>query len=471
MQKCGRFPRLVLVLIAAILWLNTARPTQSSPSQVETTILPQWFFESDQSAASLGYAVSNAGDVNGDGYEDILVGAPKYNGGTYKAGTVFAFYGSAGGLSPWPSWTFGGDQTGEDFGFAVAAAGDVNHDGFDDIVIGAPRYNGDQSREGRVYAFYGSAAGLPATPDWQMESNLVEAYLGWSVATAGDVNKDGYADVLIGAKWATNTFTNEGLAQLYLGSAAGLASAPAWQRFGEQTGASFGTAVSTAGDLNQDGYADFMVGAPQHNGSEEDAGEVQIFCGASGGPAAEPCQIISGTQLSEQLGTALDGGGDVNGDDLDDIIIGAPGQNMVKLYSGLTTAPVWTAVSDQDGAQFGTAVHLNSDINGDSYADLVIGAYTYSAGQATEGKIFVFYGSLTGLSKNPDWTAEGNKAEAEFGFSLGGSDVDGDDQAELLVGSPNYRKETELRGRAFLFEGIPGSTTGYTIFLPFLTSQ
>ena len=470
MQICGRFPQFVLCLLATFCWLLVAQPAQSVPLPTEPTNVPTWFYESDQAAASLGYSVSGAGDVNGDGYEDVLVGAPKYNSGTYKAGTVFAFYGSAGGLTPWPNWSFGGDQTGGDFGFSVAAAGDVNHDGYADILIGAPRYNGDQSREGRVYGFYGSATGLSASPDWQIEGDLVDAYLGWSVAPAGDVNNDSYDDVIVGAKWAADTFTNEGMVQLYLGGAAGLSSAPVWTRFGGQPGASLGTAVSAAGDLNQDNYDDFLVGVPLHNGSQEDAGQVLIFCGNSSGQPGEPCQTINGSKLDERLGEAVSGIGDITGDGTAEFIIGAPGQDAATVYSGLNSSPIWTAVSGQENTQFGTAVHL-SDINGDSYADAIIGAFTYSADQATEGKIFVYYGGITGLDATPSWIAEGNKAEAEFGFALGTSDVDGDAQAELLVGSPNYRKETELRGRAFLFEGIPGSDPTHHLFLPLITNQ
>jgi hypothetical protein len=481
MPKCAYFPRVVLFLCAAIAWLIVIQIAQAlilqstAAAETATFNFPKWYYESDQASASLGFSIGGAGDVNGNGFEDVVVGSPKYSGTTHKAGTVFAFYGSPGGLQSLPQWRFDGDQTGADLGAAVAAAGDINGDGFADILVAAPRYNHDQSREGRVYAFYGSSTGLPSTPNWQIESDLVEAYLGWSVAAAGDVNNDGFDDVIVGAKWARGSLDNEGMAQLYLGSKTGLASLPAWTIFGGQAGASLGTAVSPAGDINKDGYDDVIVGAPLYNSDEEDAGQALIFCGTSAGLEQAPCWTITGTQTNGRLGEAVNGAGDVNGDGYDDLVIGEPGQDAVHLFAGtsagLPTAPFWTAVSDQPGAQFGTAVHISSDINDDGYSDLLIGAYIYSADQSQEGRIYAYYGGIGGPTAQPDWIAEGNKAEAEFGFALGGSDVDGDGQAELLVGSPNYRKETELRGRAFLFEGLPASSTENTLFLPLILSN
>ncbi|MBK8901816.1 MAG: FG-GAP repeat protein [Anaerolineaceae bacterium] len=481
MQKCGRFPFVVLLVCMAAAWLMAAHLSPAVvpgvTAQTDTINFPQWYFESDQAAASLGFAASGAGDVNGDGFEDILVGAPKYSGAVHKAGTVLAFYGSASGLQPGPQWRFDGDQTGAELGFAVAAAGDVNDDGFDDVLLSAPRYNQDHTREGRVYAFYGAPGGLPPTPDWQVESNLVEAYLGWSVAGAGDVNNDGFADVIIGAKWAQQNFFNEGMVQLYLGSAAGLENLPAWTVYGGQAGASLGTAVSSAGDINHDGFADVLVGVPLFDASEEDAGRVLAFCGLVAGLAQTPCWSVTGMQQNGRLGEAVSGGGDVTGDGLDDVVIGAPGQNAtvpeagaVFLFggsaAGLSTESWWTAVANQSFAHFGAAVNMHHDLNGDSLHDVLVGAYTYSADQSQEGRLYAFYGALGGPGAQPDWIAEGNKAEAEFGFALGSSDVDGDGQAEVLAGAPNYRKETELRGRIFLFEPVPGGTAVDELFLP-----
>ena len=106
--------------------------------------------------------MATAGDVNGDGYSDVIVGAPRYDNGQTDEGRAFVYHGSAAGLAPPPAWTAEGNQAGADFGGSVATAGDVNGDGYSDVIVGAPVYDNGQTDEGRAFVYHGSAAGLGA---------------------------------------------------------------------------------------------------------------------------------------------------------------------------------------------------------------------------------------------------------------------------------------------------------------------
>jgi hypothetical protein len=165
------------------------------------------------------------------------------------------YFGSATGLSRTPNWTAESDQDVAQFGYAVATAGDVNGDGYDDVIVGAFYYVDGEDREGAAFVYYGSATGLSTSPNWTAEGNQAVALFGHSVGTAGDVNGDGYDDVIVGA-WG---FAPGGQAYAFYGSATGL-SAPNWTGDGEQGGAEFGWSVGTAGDVNGDGYDDVIVG-------------------------------------------------------------------------------------------------------------------------------------------------------------------------------------------------------------------
>lgn len=444
-----------------------------------------WFYESVQASADLGYAVGSAGDVNGDGYLDVVVGAVKYAQSSVKGGAVFLFYGGPGGLRSQPDWFFGTDMNGAELGAAVAGAGDVNGDGYDDLIVGAPGCSSPEPKEGCVFVFYGAAGGLRSTPDQILQLDRRDSYLGTAVDAAGDVNGDGYADVIIGAKWYTDNQTNEGAAFLFLGGADGLSATPAWQFKGNQGGASLGTAVAGVGDVNGDGFDDVLVGAPffDHDNAI-DAGYAALFLGSADGLTAAPTWELSGSHTNARLGYAVAGAGDVNGDGLPDFLIGAPGWpnpadqavGAAFLFAGTdnwtTVTPLWTAVSDQPNAQFGAAVSSAGDMNGDGYADVVVGAYRYSQGQSKEGAIFIYLGTPGGPTPLPHWTAEGNKADTMFGFSVApAGEVNGDGYADLLVGAPEYRNQTELRGRAFLFTGRDANAPTCTIFLPIISNN
>jgi hypothetical protein len=183
--------------------------------------------EGDQTDAYLGASVSDAGDVNGDGYADVIAGASDYDAGETDEGAAFIFLGSATGIANATPATadaqLEADQPFSWLGASVSGAGDVNGDGYADVIVGASDYDAGKTDEGAAFVFLGGASGIadgnPATADAQIAARQVEAYLGWSVSGAGDVNGDGYADVIVGATDYDAGETDEGAAFLFLGNA------------------------------------------------------------------------------------------------------------------------------------------------------------------------------------------------------------------------------------------------------------
>ncbi len=424
-----------------------------------------WTAESDQASAYFGNSVSTAGDVNGDGYSDIVIGARLYNNGETYEGRAYVYYGSAGGLSATANWTAESDQAGAEYGNSVTTAGDVNGDGYSDVIVGDYAYDNGEIQEGRAYVYYGSADGLSATANWTAESNKEGAFFGNSVSTAGDVNGDGYSDVIVGAFNYDNGQTEEGRAYVYHGSASGLSLTANWTAESNQAGAYFGYSVSTAGDVNGDGYSDVIIGAVLYDNSQVDEGRVFVYHGSSSGLSATSNWIAESDQASAHFGHSVSIAGDVNGDGYSDVIVGAytydngeTDEGRAFVYhgsaSGLSASANWTAESDQVSALFGCSVSTAGDVNGDGYSDVIIGAFYYDNGQTDEGRAYVYYGLSSGLSTTANWTAESDQDIAQFGWSVStAGDVNGDGYSDVIVGANYYNNGQPSEGRAFVYHG------------------
>jgi Na+-transporting NADH:ubiquinone oxidoreductase subunit NqrB len=364
---------------------------------------PAWTADGGQQNANLGEATSNAGDVNGDGFDDIIVASNDYDNGQTNEGRAFVYLGSAAGLSTSPAWTAESDQQQALFGSSVSSAGDVNADGFDDIIVGAYLYDNGQTNEGRAFVYLGSAAGLSTSPAWTAESDQQGAQFGRSVSSAGDVNADGFDDVIVGARRYDNGHTNEGRAFVYLGSAAGLSTSPAWTAESDQQDAYFGVPVSSAGDVNADGFDDVIVGAELYDNGQTNEGRAFVYLGSAAGLSTSPAWTAEGDQQTAYFGKSVSSAGDVNADGFADVIVGAylydngqTNEGRAFMYlgsaSGLSTSAAWTAESDQQDANFGNSVSSAGDINGDGASDVIVAAYHYDNEQSGEGRVFVFYG-------------------------------------------------------------------------------
>jgi len=209
--------------------------------------------------ARFGAAVSTAGDVNGDGRSDVIIGAPQFSNGQAGEGAVFIYHGAPGQLNPTIQQQLERNQAGANFGSAVAGAGDLNGDGYFDIIAGANNWTNGQASEGIVLTYRGSASGVLPGSAGAIELNFANARLGTSVAEGGDINGDGYADVVVSMPNFTNPETNEGRVYVYLGSPVGLSG----NQFIESnlSNARFGSSVAGGGDVDGDGYSDIVIGA------------------------------------------------------------------------------------------------------------------------------------------------------------------------------------------------------------------
>jgi hypothetical protein len=423
------------------------------------SLTPDWFVDGDQTLAFLGQVVAPAGDVNGDGYDDVLVSAPSWDNGQSNEGCVRLYLGSANGLGTTPAWTREGDQATAVFGSSVAAAGDVNGDGYDDVLVGARGYDGSYENEGRVFLFLGSAAGLESDAAWTVDGGQTDGGFGWSVAGAGDVNADGYADVIVGAFFYDSGEVDEGAAFLYLGSGSGPSTTADWVAEGDQAGAGLGWSVATAGDVDGDGHADVIVGVRYFDGAEIDEGAARVYLGGAAGLAATPAWVATGGEEGANFGWSVATAGDVDGDGYADVIVGAPRADVPWLDAGvasvflgsrlgLSATPAWTAGSAQQSAQYGWSVAAAGDVDGDGFGDVVVGAYHYDNGFPSEGAAFVYRGSPGVPAAIASWHVAGGAGATAHGFCVDyAGDLNADGASDLIAGDPYFTGTATAEGR------------------------
>jgi hypothetical protein len=462
---------------------------------VSVKILAQGFVINGENADDKSGRASTAGDVNGDGLDDLIIGAfgadPSNKTNAGKSYVVFGKIDDTTiNLSAIASGTGGfvinGENAGDESGFPVSTAGDVNGDGLDDLIVGSAEA---ESSAGKSYVIFGKkdsvAINLSAiasgTGGFVINGENANDLSGCSVSTAGDVNGDGLDDLIVGAyKADPNSRKNAGKSYVIFGkrdSAAINLSAIAsgtggFVINGENTDNDSGFSVSTAGDVNGDGLDDLIVGA---NGTNSDTGKSYVIFGKKDSTAIELSAIASGTggfvingeNVGDWSGISVSSAGDINGDGLDDLIVGAQNANLngksrvgkSYIVFGKTdsTAINLSAIASGTGGFVingenandlsGCSVSTAGDVNGDGLDDLIIGAlHADVSGKSKAGKSYVIFGkkdstaidlsAIASGSGTGGFVINGENANDWSGISVSSAgDINGDGLDDLIVGA------------------------------------
>ena len=386
-----------------------------------------------------GESVSRAGDLNGDGVEDLVVGAPGTNNGAkVSTGVVFTFSGVDGS----PLWSYRGLAVHDELGSSVSYAGDVNGDGFDDVIAGAPsRIGSTVRRPGYVVVL----SGVDGSLLWRLDGLHNDDLFGVSVSGAGDFNADGFGDVIVGAP-GSNTY--RGRCVVLSGPTAALL----WELRGDK-GWGVGAGVSDAGDVNKDGFADALVAIP---GTDPhgipNSGTVSLVSGRDGSDlwrfhGFEGGELLGYLNSDLKNGETIARAGDVNADGVEDFVFGAPiapvngvpRTGRAYVCSGQNGSVLWRFDGYEFLSYFGASVAAAGDIDGDGHGDVLVGApWAQAGGGGIVGSAFLFSGRTGMLS----WQWNGAPGAGGQGSSVCGlGDLDGNGRPEFVLGEPAWQNE------------------------------
>ena len=446
-----------------------------------------------------GISVSNAGDVNGDGFDDVIVGAFGADPNGLSSGSSYVVFGKASGFSAnFDLSTLNGNNgfrldgvAAHDFsGRSVSNAGDVNGDGFDDLIVGAYGANPNGDSSGSSYVVFGKASGFSATMElssldgsdgFRLDGMTAGDSSGWPVSNAGDVNGDGFDDVIIGAHYAGPNGHSSGSSYVVFGKASGFSAtmdlssldgSNGFRLDGREENDFSGLSVSTASDVNGDGFDDVIVGAigahyAGPNGNWSGSSYV-VFGKASGFSATMEMSSLDGSNgfrldgIAENnySGYSVSTAGDVNGDGFDDVIVGASraspnGNESGSSYvvfgkaSGFSATMELSSLDGSNGFRLdgvsagdltGRSVSNAGDVNGDGFDDLIVGAPRADLNGEESGSSYIIFGrsdfgsdvDFPGTAGDDELT--GTKAAERFEAGAGNDKMIGRGGADVFYG-------------------------------------